>query len=112
MSPPSFEQAHVAEASTGEAPATPSFAEYLARRLMVDKGFEPGTHPEAVELVDAADAVLTYSDGYSCVIMCIVDREREHATPPGTRWAGAVSVVALGAVGVSVFFAVGFREGW
>lgn len=77
MSPPSFEQAPVAEASTGESLAAPSFAEYLARRLMADKSFEPGTHPEAAELVDAADAVLTYSDGYSCVIVCIVDRERE-----------------------------------
>ncbi|NVJ28294.1 rhomboid family intramembrane serine protease [Myxococcus sp. AM011] len=77
MSPPSSEQAPVAEAPMGEMPSAPSFAEYLARRLMADKGFEPGTHPEAAELVDVSDAVLTYSDGYSCVIVCIVDRERE-----------------------------------
>lgn len=77
MSPPTSEQAPAADVSTGGVPAAPSFAEYLARRLMVDKGFEPGTHPEAAELVDVSDAVLTYSDGYSCVIVCIVDRERE-----------------------------------
>ncbi|MFY2556256.1 rhomboid family intramembrane serine protease [Corallococcus terminator] len=89
MSSPTSEQSAVAEASTGEVPAAPSFAEYLARRLMADKGFEPGTHPEAAELVDAADAVLTYSDGYSCVIVCIVDRERE----PSRRFALETSVL-------------------
>nr|WP_254627820.1 rhomboid family intramembrane serine protease [Myxococcus sp. CA040A] len=35
---------------------------------------------------------------------------REDATPPGTRWAGAVSLLALGAVVVSLVFAAGFRE--
>jgi rhomboid protease GluP len=62
-------------------PVTPvaeeSFAGYLARRLVADQGFRSGTVPEAEELTAAADAVLTYLDGYSCAIVCIVDRERE-----------------------------------
>ncbi|NTX39949.1 rhomboid family intramembrane serine protease [Myxococcus sp. CA033] len=84
MSPPPSTQSASEEALTGQVPAPPAavtsgppFAEYLARRLMADKGFQPGTHTEAAELVDVSDAVLTYSDGYSCVIVCIVDRERE-----------------------------------
>ncbi|GHG86275.1 rhomboid family intramembrane serine protease [Comamonas sp. JC664] len=52
-----------------------SFAVYLARRLRV-QGFTPGTFPEAAALEAASDAVLTYSDGRSAVIVCIVDREQ------------------------------------
>lgn len=50
---------------------------YLARRLVAEQGFQEGTFPEARELVAASDAVLTYSDGLSAVIVCLVDRECE-----------------------------------
>lgn len=55
------------------------FSAYLARRLIVEEGFVEGTVPEAQELLDAADRVLTYADGYSCVIVCLMDRERDAA---------------------------------
>ncbi|MCP3136524.1 rhomboid family intramembrane serine protease [Pyxidicoccus xibeiensis] len=56
-----------------------SFAAHLARRLEAEQGFTPGTFPEAAELLEASDAVLTYSDGMSAVIVCLVDRERDGA---------------------------------
>lgn len=54
-----------------------SFAAYLVRKLVAEQGFQPGTFPEASALAVASDVVLTYSDGMSAVIVCIVDRERE-----------------------------------
>lgn len=60
-------------------PASESFAGYLARKLLAEQGFTPGTFPEAEELESAADAVLTYADGMSAIIVCIVDRERSPA---------------------------------
>ena len=54
-----------------------SFTAYLARRLIAEEGFTEGTVPEAQELLGAADTVLTYLDGYSCVIVCLMDRERD-----------------------------------
>ncbi|AKQ69712.1 rhomboid family serine protease [Myxococcus hansupus] len=53
-----------------------SFAVYLVRKLLAEQGFEPGTFPEASALEAASDAVLTYSDGMSAVIVCVVDREQ------------------------------------
>jgi rhomboid protease GluP len=54
-----------------------SFAAYLARKLVAEQGFQQGTFPEASALAVASDVVLTYSDGMSAVIVCIVDREKE-----------------------------------
>lgn len=53
------------------------FARYLARRLVAEQGFREETFPEAAELGAASDVVLTYTDGMSAVIVCLVDRERE-----------------------------------
>lgn len=70
-----------------EAPETPEtpeapveeepFALYLARKLVAEQGFHPGTFPEAAALAVSSDVVLTYSDGMSPVIVCLVDREQE-----------------------------------
>ncbi|MFP2931691.1 rhomboid family intramembrane serine protease, partial [Pyxidicoccus sp. 3LG] len=60
-----------------------SFALHLARKLVVEQGFDLGMFPEAAELVAASDLSLTYSDGMSAVIVCIVDREREGSRPFG-----------------------------
>lgn len=57
--------------------ANESFAVYLVHKLLAEQGFMPELFAEAEELVSAADAVLTYSDGMSVVIVCVVDRERE-----------------------------------
>jgi rhomboid protease GluP len=53
-----------------------SFAAYLARVLIAKKGFHPGTLPEARELLEHCDAVLTRANGINLDIVCIVDRER------------------------------------
>ena len=71
MSPPLDE--------TPSPPVPESFCAYLARKLMVEEGFTEGTVPEAQELASSGDMLLTYSDGYSCVIVCLVDREADAA---------------------------------
>jgi rhomboid protease GluP len=70
-----------------------SFARYLARRLVAEQGFHEGPLPEAQELSAASDVVLTYSDGLSAAIVCIVDRERE----PSRRF--GLDVAALERIG-------------
>ncbi|MCY1017657.1 rhomboid family intramembrane serine protease [Pyxidicoccus sp. MSG2] len=70
-----------------------SFARYLARRLVAEQGFQEGPVPEAEELAAASDVVLTYSDGMSAVMVCIVDRERE----PSRRF--GLDVAALERIG-------------
>lgn len=54
-----------------------AFALYLARLICVEKGHRPGTAAPAAALADACDIVLTYSDGMSFAILCIVDAERD-----------------------------------
>jgi rhomboid protease GluP len=83
-----------------EGPAAPvvpveeeSFARYLARRLVAEQGFQEGPLPEAQELAAASDVVLTYSDGLSAAMVCIVDRERE----PSRRF--GLDVAALERIG-------------
>jgi rhomboid protease GluP len=61
------------EEPVGEEP----FAAYLVRKLVAEQGFQVGTFPEASALAVASDVVLTYSDGMSPVIVCIVDREQD-----------------------------------
>ncbi|WP_164001077.1 rhomboid family intramembrane serine protease [Pyxidicoccus caerfyrddinensis] len=70
-----------------------SFARYLARRLVAEQGFQEGPLPEAQELAAASDVVLTYSDGLSAAMVCIVDRERE----PSRRF--GLDVAALERIG-------------
>ncbi len=52
-----------------------SFAAYLAKNYLAKEGYRPDTVEEAALLIDAADFVLTYSDGLNFRIVCIVDRE-------------------------------------
>lgn len=61
-------------------PAAPEpFAAYLTRLYIADKGYRPGTTPEAAPLVEASDVVLTYADGMSFSILCILDAEEDPA---------------------------------
>jgi rhomboid protease GluP len=71
-------EAGAAPAAAESAEAGPEpFARYLARVTCVEKGYRPGTAREAAELADACDLVLTYADGMSFVILCIIDAERD-----------------------------------
>jgi len=60
-----------------------SFALYLARTYIAQKGFAVGTVPEAQRLLAASDIVLTHSDGLVFQIVCIVDCEAN----PGKHFA-------------------------
>lgn len=70
-------RAKKADAGAKAEPAQEPFARYLARLHCVDKGYQPGTTREAAALADACDLVLTYSDGMSFLILCILDAERD-----------------------------------
>ena len=52
-----------------------TFATYLAKRYIAHKGFNPGTVPEAEALNRECDIILTFFDGMSMQVICIVDRE-------------------------------------
>jgi rhomboid protease GluP len=52
-----------------------TFAAYLARSYLAKKGYTQDTVPEAAALAAASDVVLTYSDGMSFRILCMVDCE-------------------------------------
>src|SRR5882724_291401 len=52
-----------------------TFARYLAKQYIANKGYKLGTAPEAAALAAASDIVLTRADGLSFQIICIVDRE-------------------------------------
>lgn len=52
-----------------------TFAVYLAKHYIGRKGFSAGTVPEAAELAEACDIVLTLMDGMTLKIICIVDRD-------------------------------------
>lgn len=52
-----------------------TFAAYLAQVYLSKRGYQPGTVPEATELAEACDHLLTASDGYTLRILCIIDRE-------------------------------------
>lgn len=60
-----------------KASAPEPFAHYLARLTCVDRGYQPGTARQAAALAEACDLVLTYSDGMSFSILCIIDAERD-----------------------------------
>jgi rhomboid protease GluP len=63
-----------------------SFAAYLARYYMAQKGFTSGTVPEARGLVVEADFVLTRSTGMSLEIVCLVDGEAHPGKRFGMSW--------------------------
>jgi rhomboid protease GluP len=60
-----------------EAVKPDSLAGYLARLHIAEKGYHLGTVPEAGALADASSLVLTYADGMSFVVLCILDAERD-----------------------------------
>jgi len=91
--PPSPEEPGAGTEAPEAAVEEESFAAYLARKLVAEQGFQPGTFPEASALAVASDVVLTYSDGMSAVIVCLVDREQE----PSRRF--AVDTAALERIG-------------
>lgn len=52
-----------------------TFCVYLAKQLVVNRGFRPGTVSEAAPLTAQSDIVLSFSDGYSFSIVGLIDRE-------------------------------------
>lgn len=56
-----------------------TFAAYLAKFYVARRGFVPGTIPDAHALAAACDQVLTYSDGVTVRIMCLVDCDADPA---------------------------------
>jgi rhomboid protease GluP len=55
--------------------APDTFCTYLARQFIGKRGFSENVFPEAAPLAQHCDILLSYSDGYSTGMMCIVDRE-------------------------------------
>src|SRR5215469_11991208 len=50
------------------------FAAYLAKALIAKKGYQEGTVPEARELFERCDTVLTRADGFTLSIVAIAGR--------------------------------------
>ena len=55
--------------------AAETFCLYLAKQLIVNRGFEIGCVPEAEPIRAQSDVVLSFSDGYSLTIAALIDRE-------------------------------------
>jgi rhomboid protease GluP len=95
------------------APKAEPFAAYLARLHVVEKGFRPGTVPDARALAEASSIILTYSDGMSFVIVAILDAEDDPARGFDLALADVVQIgVSCGAYTGSVNgakLAVGIR---
>lgn len=60
-----------------------SFAAYLAEHYVAERGFSFEVPVAAAALIEACDFTLTYADGLTFCILCIVDAERD----PSKRWA-------------------------
>jgi rhomboid protease GluP len=60
-----------------------SFCIYLAKQFIAKKGFKIGSVPEARGLAAPGNILLTYADGYTFTILCLIDRE----TDPGATFA-------------------------
>ena len=58
-------------------PAVETTAAYVARRLIVERGYRRGVPVEAAPFAARCDIALTYSDGVSFVLVGIIDRERD-----------------------------------
>jgi rhomboid protease GluP len=57
-------------------PAAPdTFCTYLARQFIARRGFTENAFPEAAPLAQACDILLSFSDGYSPSLLCLIDRE-------------------------------------
>jgi rhomboid protease GluP len=67
-----------ANESTPDA-ANDTFCVYLAKQFIANRGFTVGTVPEADELAEHCDIVLSRHDGFALTIACMIDRE----THPG-----------------------------
>jgi rhomboid protease GluP len=68
----------IAEPASQNASATAqaeTFCLYLARQLVAKQGFVPGAPADAAEIAEQSDYILTFSDGYSPVIIALIDRE-------------------------------------
>lgn len=76
----------------GHAPPE-TFCSYFVKHLIAKKGYVPGTFPEAAELAEHCDIVLTRHDGYSVTVACLVDRE---AHPGKTFTMSSLGVDAIG----------------
>ena len=59
--------------------ANDTFCVYLAKQFIANRGFTVGTVPEADELAEHCDIVLSRHDGFALTIACMIDRE----THPG-----------------------------
>ena len=56
-----------------------TFCVYLAKQFIAKRGFTVGMVPEADELAEHSDIVLSRHDGFALTIACMIDRE----THPG-----------------------------
>ncbi len=68
-----------APASDAAAEVRDTFCVYLARQFIANRGFTVGAAPEADELAEHCDIVLSRHDGFALTIACMIDRE----THPG-----------------------------
>jgi rhomboid protease GluP len=68
----------VAEPESQDAPGAiqgDTFCLYLAKQLVAKRGFLPGAPQEAGEIIAQSDFVLTFTDGYTPIIIALIDRE-------------------------------------
>jgi rhomboid protease GluP len=52
-----------------------TFCLYLAKQLVAKRGFVPGAPQEAGEITAQSDIILTFTDGYTPIIIALIDRE-------------------------------------
>src|SRR5947209_2588960 len=52
-----------------------TFCRYLAQQLIAKHGFEEGSPHAAADLAAQSDYMLTYHDGYSIVVIGLIDRD-------------------------------------
>jgi rhomboid protease GluP len=52
-----------------------TFCRYLAKQLIAKRGYVPGGPAQVAEIAAESDYVLSFSDGYSPVIVALIDRE-------------------------------------
>lgn len=64
-----------AAAAPPEGPAEETFCRYLAKQLIARQGFLVGAPEQAAELAAQSDYMLGFSDGYSPVIVALIDRD-------------------------------------
>src|SRR5882672_6195209 len=86
----------VAEPASRDAQVSDSsetFCLYLAKQLVAKRGFVPGAPEEAGEIAVQSDIVLTFTDGYTPIIIALIDRE-EHPDKTFTLSAERVRAIA------------------